>query len=374
MAKPRIALVHHWLTSQGGAEKVLYELHQMYPDAPIYTTSYIPEKFPEFADAKVHTTFLNYLPWIRRHHQVFPIFLGIPFKLFSFKQYDLVISSCAAEAKYVRTSESTLHICYCHTPVRYYWTDYEWRLQNMPFGALNSIARVVYPLLVGVLRKIDYRGAQGVDIFIANSDHIKRRIKKYYHRDSTVIYPPITTERYLEAPSGKRDYYLVIGRQVASKRLDIIVDAFNELGLSLKVAGMGEDIMTQKPRSKANIEFLGRVSEEEKVRLYAGAKAMVFAPEEDFGITPIEAMAAGCPVVAYGSGGALESIVDGQTGIFFEDQTGESIVAAIRIFETMVFDENVVRDRAKQFDSLVFRAKIYKFVDDKWAEFEAKRG
>ncbi len=315
VAKPRIALTHHWLTTPGGAEKVLYELHQMYPEAPIYTTAYRRQKFPEFVGADVRTTFLDKIPFLKLKHQLFPIFLGTPFKTLDMSKYDIVISSCAAEAKYVRTNSTTLHICYCHTPVRYYWTDYEWRLQNLPFGKLNWLARIGYPLLVGALRHFDYKAAQGVNVFVANSRYIQDRIKKYYHRDSTVIYPPIVTERLAEMPSGSRDYYLIVGRQVASKRLDVAVDAFNELGLTLKVAGAGEEIDRQKPRAKANIEFLGRVSDEERDRLFAGAKGFVFPPEEDFGLVPLEAMAAGTPVIAYDAGGAPEYVTDGETGV-----------------------------------------------------------
>jgi glycosyltransferase involved in cell wall biosynthesis len=373
VAEQKIALVHHWLTSQGGAEKVLYELHQMYPNAPIYTTSYIPDKFPEFADAKVHTTFLNYIPWLRRHHQLFPIFLGLPFKTFNMDKYDLVISSCAAEAKYVRTGKNTLHICYCHTPVRYYWTDYEWRMKNMPFGLLNPLARIVYPLLIGLLRRIDYKAAQGVDLYIANSEYIQGRIKRYYNRESTVIYPPIETDKYINSISGKRDYYLIIGRQVASKRLDIAIDAFNELGLTLKIAGSGEDLVVQKPRAKANIQFLGRVSEVDKIELYAGAKGFVFSPEEDFGITPLEAMASGCPVIAYGSGGALESVVEGVTGTFFKEQTSEALMHAIKRFEGMKFNDAVIRNHAESFDTIIFKSKISMFVNQSWDNFSNKR-
>jgi glycosyltransferase involved in cell wall biosynthesis len=373
VSQPKIALVHHWLTSQGGAEKVLYELHRMYPEAPIYTTAYIPEKFPEFAGAEVHTTFLNWIPFLKRKHQLFPIFLGTPFKTFNMEKYDLVISSCAAEAKYVRTGERTLHICYCHTPVRYYWTDYEWRLHNMPFGRLNWLARVVFPLVIGLLRRIDYAAAQRVDVFIANSEHIKRRIKQYYHRDSTVIYPPIETQELEKIPAGARDYYLIVGRQVASKRLDVTVDAFNELGLPLKVAGVGEEVARQKPRAKSNIEWLGRVSDEERNRLMAGAKGFVFPPEEDFGMVPLEAMAAGTPVIAYNGGGAPEYVADGETGVLFDKQTGPALAEAVRRFETMRFDEQVVRARAQQFDTAVFRERMKAFVDQHWAEFEAKR-
>jgi len=371
--QPKIALVHHWLTSQGGAEKVLYELHRMYPEAPIYTTAYIPQKFPEFADAEVHTTFLNWIPFLRRKHQLFPIFLGTPMKTFDMSEYDLVISSCAAEAKYVRTGKRTLHICYCHTPVRYYWTDYEWRLHNMPFGWLNWLARVVFPLMVGPLRRIDYAAAQKVDLFVANSEHIKRRIKQYYHRDSTVIYPPIETQELEKTPSGARDYYLIVGRQVASKRLDVTVDAFNELGLPLKVAGVGEEIARQRARAKANIEWLGRVSDAERNRLMAGAKGFVFPPEEDFGMVPLEAMAAGAPVIAFNGGGAPEYVTDGETGVLFNEQTGLALAAAVRRFETLKFDEKLVRARAGQFDTAVFRKRMKNFVDQHWVEFESRR-
>ena len=371
-AKPRVALVHHWLVSPGGAEKVLYELHQMYPEAPIYTAAYIPEKFPEFAGADVRTTFLDKLPLIKHKHQLFPIFLGLPFKTLDMSEFDLVISSCAAEAKYVRTGDQTLHVCYCHTPVRYYWTDYEWRLKNLPFGVFNWLARLVFPLVIGTLRRVDYKGAQGVDEYVANSEHIQRRIKQYYHRDSTVIYPPIITESLLKLPRNPQDYYLIIGRQVASKRLDVAVDAFNDLGLPLKVAGAGEEIARQQPRGKDNIEFLGRVSDAERDALFAGAKALVFPPEEDFGIVPLEAMAAGTPVIAYNSGGAPEYVIDGENGVLFDEQTGESLANAVRRFEGMKFNEQKIRAQAQRLDVSVFRKKMAEFVDQKWAEFSLK--
>lgn len=371
--QPRVALVHHWLVSSGGAERVLYELHQMYPDAPIYTAAYIPEKFLEFQDADVRTTFLDKIPFLKRKHQLFPMFLGLPFKTLDMSEYDLVISSCAAEAKYVRTNSNTLHICYCHTPVRYYWTDYEWYMKHPPFGKLNWLARLVLPLVIQPLRWIDYRGAQGVDVYLANSKHVQERIKKYYHRDSTVIYPPIVTGKLASMPSGPRDYYLIVGRQVSYKRLDLAVDAFNELGLPLKVAGAGEEIARQKLRAKPNIEFLGRVSDEERDQLFAGAKGFVFPPEEDFGMVPLEAMAAGTPVIAYGKGGALEYVKEGETGTLFAEQTVPALVEAIQRFESMSFDEAKVRAWAKEFDASVFRERMRAFVDEQWAAFETKK-
>jgi glycosyltransferase involved in cell wall biosynthesis len=369
MSKLRVALVHHWLVSPGGAEKVLYELHQMYPDAPIYTAAYLPKKFPEFADADVRTTFLNKIPLIKNKHQLFPIFLGLPFKTLDMSQYDLVISSCAAEAKYVQTGPETLHICYCHTPVRYYWTDYEWRLKNMPFGVFNWLARLIFPLVIGILRRVDYEGAQGVDVYVANSRHIQERIKRYYHRDSTVIYPPVATKSVNHVDAKKEDYYLIVGRQVAVKRLDVAVDAFNQLGLPLKVAGAGEELARQRPRAKNNIDFLGYVSDEERNRLLAGAKGFVFPPEEDFGMVPVEALAAGTPVLAYNGGGAPEYVTDGVTGVLFDEQTPESLIDAVKRFEGMSFDRGVLRAKAAEFDIAVFREKMAKFADDEWQRF-----
>lgn len=372
MVQPRIALTHHWLVSPGGAEKVLFELHQIYPDAPIYTAAYNPKKFPEFQSADVRTTFLDKIPFIKYKHQLFPLFLGTPFKMLDMSDYDIVISSCAAEAKYVRTSSATMHICYCHTPVRYYWSDYEWRLKNLPFGKFNWLARIMFPMLVGILKHYDYKAAQGVDVFIANSRHIQKRIKRYYDRDSTVIYPPVEITELLKTDTNELGYYLIVGRQVASKRLDVAIDAFNELELPLKIAGVGEELLRQRPRAKHNIEFLGRVSDIERNNLMAGAKGFVFPPEEDFGMVPIEAMAAGTPVIAYDGGGAPEYVVEGETGVLFDEQTGSSLVEAVRRFETLVFDRTVLHNKAKQFDVDIFRNKLAKFVDDEWVKFSSK--
>jgi glycosyltransferase involved in cell wall biosynthesis len=369
---PRIAITHHWLTSSGGAEKVLYELHRLFPDAPIYTTAYNKKKFPELADADIRTTFLDKVPFLKYKHQFFPVFLGLPFKTLDMSQYDIVISSCAAEAKYVKTGPKTLHICYCHTPVRYYWSDYEWRLKNMPFGKLNWLAKFVYPALIRTLRHYDYQAAQNVDLFVANSQHIKRRIAQYYDRDSTVIYPGITLPAPRNTKPVRQDYYLIVGRQVASKRLDIAVEAFNILGLPLKVAGVGEELLRQRPLAHDNIEFLGRVSDAQRDTLMAQAKAFIFPPEEDFGMVPLESMAAGTPVIAYNSGGAPEYVTDGETGVLFNDQTPESLVEAVHRFEKMVFDPQQLKARAQDFDVANFRTNITAYVEAQWANFEPK--
>jgi glycosyltransferase involved in cell wall biosynthesis len=378
-AEPRIALVHDWLVSPGGAEKVLLELHRIYPAAPIYTAAYVPEKFPEFAAADVRTTWLNRIKLAKTKHQLFPVLRAWAFRRLNLSNYDVVISSCSAESKYVRTGKQTLHICYCHTPVRYYWSDYEWYRANPPFGRLNWLVKGMLPAMIGWLRRMDYRGAQGVDRFIANSNYVRDRIEKYYDQNSTVIYPPVNVEQYREPPANPQvsqqrdDYYLIVGRQVAYKRLDLAVDAFNELGLPLKVAGTGEEIRKHQPRAKGNIEFLGRVPDEALPELYGRAKAFVFPAEEDFGIVPVEAMANGTPVIAFGVGGATETVVEGVTGTFFHEKTGASLAAAVRKFQGMTFDPAVVRERAECFSQAVFQREIRQFVTEQWADFQQGR-
>ena len=357
------------MVSPGGAEKTVEVLHHIWPDAPIYTAAYMPEKFPEFADADVRPIWLNRIALAKRKHQLFTIPRAWAFKSLDLSSYDVVISSSSAEAKYVKTGPRTLHICYCHTPIRYYWSDYDWYRQHPPFGALNGVARLLLPAMIGSLRRMDYRAAQKVDYFIANSANVQARIKKYYDRNSTVIYPPVATQRFTQ-PHHAQDYYLIVGRQVAYKRLDLAVDAFNRLGLPLKVVGVGEEVARQQPRSRANIEYLGRVTGAELAQLYAGAKAFIFPPEEDFGITPVEALSAGCPVVAYAKGGALEYVVEGETGVFFAEQTPEALIAAIKRCEKLKFSDAKLRAHAAAFDEAVFIKKIQKFVSDELEERE----
>ncbi len=371
MRTPKVAIVHDWMVKVGGGEKVLYQLHLLYPEAPIYTTAYAPKLFPEFKDADVRTTWMDRFALTKYRHQFFPPLRAITYALTDLSEYDIVISSSTAESKYVRTGENTLHICYCHTPVRYYWSDYDWYIKHPPFGKLNWLAQLGLPLVIGPLRWFDYRRAQAIDSYIANSKFVQKRIEKYYHRSSTVIYPPVSAGMF-ELGTGERDYYLIVGRQVAYKRLDLAVDAFNELGLPLKVAGGGEEIERQRDRAGSNIEFLGPVSDEVRAELYSGAKGFIFPAIEDFGIVPLEAMASGTPVIAYAEGGALETVVEGKTGTFFDKQTAESLIAAVRRFEGMRFDAKTIRDHARGFDDLVFRKKIREFVDAQWDSFSHK--
>ncbi len=232
----RIALVHEWLTNMAGSERVILALHDLYPDAPIFTSVYVPEKFPELADADVRTSFLQKVPGAKTKHQAFSLFRTVAFERFDLSEYDVVISSCHAEAKGIITRPETLHICYCYTPVRYYWSGYHHYLENPRFGMLNPIVKLVMPYMTNYLRLWDRCAADRVDRFVAISDHVAQRIRKYYRREADVIFPPVTTS-WLKKSDISGDYFLLVGRIIPYKRADIVVEAFNQLGLSLKIAG-----------------------------------------------------------------------------------------------------------------------------------------
>ncbi len=368
----KIALVHDWITRRGGAERVLDVLHRVWPGAPIYTSLYNPDVFPEFADAEVHSTWLNHIKLAQKKHQLFAVPRGWVYRSIDLSDYDLVLSSCSAESKYVKTGPGTLHICYCYTPIRYYWSDYDWYLKHPPFGALNPLVKFVLPALIGYLRRQDYNAAQKVDVFVTQSKYVQARIKKYYDRDSVVIHPPTNTSLFINLKKEVGNYYLIVGRQVAYKRLDLAVDAFNELGLPLVIAGTGEEIAVQKPRAKSNIDFRGFVLDTELPQLYANAKAVLYPQEEDYGLVPVEAQAAGTPVIAYSKGGASETVVDGTTGVLFDEQSSEALIAAIKRFEKLKFAPKILREHALKFDEEVFKREIREFVEEEYATFRSR--
>jgi glycosyltransferase involved in cell wall biosynthesis len=369
----KMALVHDWITRRGGAERVLDVLHQVWPEAPIYTSLYNSEMFPEFANAEVHSTWMNRIKLAQKKHQLFAVPRGWVYRSIDLSGYDLVVSSCSAESKYVKTGSNTLHICYCYTPIRYYWSDYDWYLKHPPFGALNPLVKLVLPVLIGYLRRQDYNMAQRVDLYVTQSKYIQQRIKKYYNRDSVVIHPPTNTSLFMNLKKENGDYYLIVGRQVAYKRLDLAVDAFNALGLPLVVAGAGEEIAIQKPRAKGNIDFRGFVADQDLPQLYANAKAVLYPQEEDYGLVPVEAQAAGTPVIAYGKGGASETVVDGTTGVLFHEQSSVALIEAVKRFEKLKFDPVVLRDHAKKFDEEVFKKKIKEYVEQVYTDFKIKK-
>lgn len=358
----KVALVNDWLTSRGGEINVLFALSDLFPEAPIYTSVANKEKIPELKSKDVRTSWLQKMPFASKIHKMIPMLRPHAFESLNLGEFDVVISSSHAESKGIITKPDTVHICYCHTPTRYYWSNYHQYRHHMEFGILNPIARIAMPIFIHGLRQWDYLAAQRVDHFIANSQFVAARIKKYYRRDAKVIYPPVDTIGHQYDPSVQReDYYFTMSRLIPYKRFDLLVKAATEAGVKLKVAGSGPELKKLQKIAGANVEFLGYVTDDMKKSLMQKAKAFLFAAEEDFGIVPVEAMACGTPVLAYGKGGLAE-IVTPESGILVKEQTVAAFVEGIKQMEQAVFDNAAVRKRSEAFSLAVFNREIKSFV------------
>ena len=367
MTEPKIAIVHDWLTSMGGAELLLLELHKLFPKAPIYTSVFDKKALPAFKDIDVRTTYLQEkLPSsLRYKHVLWPTLRAKAFRTLDLSEFDIIISASSAEAKAVRkTRPDQVHIAYIHTPIRYYWSHYEEFKKEFKFGVFTPFIRPVIPFFVKRMRKLDLESVKDIDVFIANSTVTQQRIKEYYNKPSTVVYPPVDVERFTPKPTGERNGYILWGRHVPYKRFDLAIKACNELGAELTILGTGPDTDRLKKIAGPTIRFLGRVSDEELVSRAQSAKAFLFPNEEDFGISAVEALAAGTPVIAYAKGGALDIVQDGETGVLFKRQSVESLVMAIKRFEDMKFLPATLHRKAKRFDKGLFDTKIKKIVND----------
>lgn len=357
--KFKVAIVHDWLVG-GGAELVVEQLHKLFPDAPIYT-SYCTPEWRKRLDNKVVTGWLQHFGSIRK----FIPFLRIWwFTHLNFNGYDLVISSSGAEAKGIKVPSDTIHINYCHAPTHYYWSRYEEYMKHPGFGSFDWLARIGLKLLVLPLRHWDYKAAQRPTYIIANSKHIQSEVKKYYNRNATVIHPPVYYERFqkLENTNQARDGFLVSGRQTPYKRFDLAVQACTKLGLPLTVLGDGPDHARLSRIAGPTIKFLGRVSDEELEKAFSKAQALIFPGLDDFGITAVEAQAAGTPVIAYKAGGALDYIIEGETGIFFDEQTIESLSKALAQFNPNQYDPVKITASVKVFSPEYFSHQMQEFV------------
>ncbi len=363
----KIALVHDWLTTAGGAEVVVAELHNLFPDAPIYTSVYNPVALPGLKGLDIRTTYLqSKLPIkLRYKHILWPTLRAKAFRALDLSEFDIIISSSSAEAKAVRkTRPGQIHIAYIHTPIRYYWSHYEEFRREFKFGAFTPFIRPLIPVLVKKMRKLDLESIKDIDILIANSEITRDRIKQYYKRSSTVVHPPVDVERFTPPPKGQRSGYILWGRHVPYKRFDLAVQAANQLGAQLTIVGSGPDTARLKKLAGPTVKFVGRVSDKELVRLAQSAKGFLFPNEEDFGISAVEALAAGTPVIAYARGGALDIVQDGETGVLFNDQAVESLVAAMKRFESMTFLPATLHRKAKRFDKSLFATRMRKIVRD----------
>lgn len=366
----KVAIVHDWLTVYGGAESIIRILHDMFPDAPIYTTVYNKENMPaDFRKMDIRTSYIQRFPFAKKKYTNYLPFMPRAVEQFDLSEYDLVISSNTCCSKGVLTGADTLHICYCNTPMRYGWDFYhEYRETK------GALAKVFIGSMMKKIRMWDRLSADRVDTFIANSNNVARRIKKHYRRESTVIYPPVRTELFQKSRIDD-GFYLVVSRLVPYKRIDLVVEAFAKMGQQLVVIGAGSEYQNISALATYNIKLLGRVEDDKVLDYMKRCKAFLFPGEEDFGITPIEAQACGKPVIAYGRGGALETVIDEKTGVFFYKQTVNDVINAIRRFETMRFDANVIREHAEQFCEERFRTELKEFIDKEYERFiEARNG
>ncbi|HTB49122.1 MAG TPA: glycosyltransferase [Verrucomicrobiae bacterium] len=367
--KPRVAIVCDWLTGIGGAERVVLELHKLYPEAPIYTSQYNPAKIDWFNEADVRTTWLQKLP--KSLKKFLPLLRAWTFSRLDLSDYDLVLSSSGAEAKGVKTGPNTMHISYCHSPTHYYWVRSDEYLESPGFPrGFNWLAKLSLKLLLGPLKRWDYHAAQQPDFLLTNSTHTQAMIKRYYRRDATVVFPPVETTRLrITGKPPLRHGFVIAGRQTPYKRIGLAIEACNELKIPLVVIGDGPEHKRLEKLAGRNVTFLTSVNDYDIVSHFQSALGFIMPNMDDFGIVAVEAMAAGTPVIAYQKGGALDYVIPGKTGLFFDKQMVKSLVNALETALSKSFDYEAIAEHADQFSTANFqknlRAAITGFLENK---------
>lgn len=372
MNKLNIAIVHDWLTGMRGGEKVLEVLCELYPDAALVTLLHNKGMLsPVIEKMNIKTSFIDKLPMKeKKYRNYLPIF-PLAIESIDFSRYDLIISTSHCVAKGAKPGKNGLHICYCHTPMRYVWEMYDEYFGKDKAGIMTRAAMGIFAPL---LRKWDVGTSGRVHHYIANSHNVARRIKQYYNRQADVIHPPVDTSLFQISETNK-DYFLIVSALVPYKKVEIGIEAFNQIGKKLLIIGTGPESEKLKLIAKENIEFLGWKGDNELAEYYACCRALLFPGVEDFGIVPLEAMACGKPVIAFGKGGALETVIDegaNSTGIFFYEQTAESLIKAVKDFENKKFDPHSIRNHAMKLDRALFKDKIQKYIEEKVADHFTK--
>ena len=359
--KPKVAIVHDWLVAYAGADRVVDCMHHVFPDAPIYTLVYDENNMPAwFKDYDIRTTYLQKLPFATKLYRAMLPWMPRAFEALDLSEYDMVISSCSSCSKGVITRPDAVHICYCHTPMRYLWDN--WPAYMRSTGRLSRLAM---RLLLPSLRQWDCLSAQRVDHFVANSRHVARRIRKYWRREAAVVHPPVDTKAFTPRAEPGGEHYLCFGRLASYKRVDLAVEVCTRLGRPLVVAGDGEMMQQLKAKAGPSVRFVGRQDDAAVRELMSRSRALLFPGEEDFGIIPVEAMSSGVPVIAYGRGGATETVVDGETGLLFAEQTPESLADALQRFEQCEgdFDPQRLHAHAEKFSTENFLTGFRHEVD-----------
>jgi glycosyltransferase involved in cell wall biosynthesis len=367
MENLKVALVHDWLTGQRGGEKVLEVFCEIFPKAPIYTLFHFSgSQIPEVEAKKIETSFLQRLPFMKRKYRYYLPLYPLAIELFNLQKFDLIVSSSHCVAKGVLPRPDALHVCYVHSPVRYAWNQY---FSYFSPDNLGFFSRRIIPPLIHKLRLWDESSSHRVDNFISNSKAVAMRIQKYYRRESEVIHPPVDTH-FFQPGEEEGDYFLIVSALVPYKRIDLAVEAFNTSGLPLKIVGIGPDYKKLKKSSKSNIRFLGSLSAGDLLKTYQGARALIMPGEEDFGINSLESQACGVPVIAYGGGGALETVIPEKTGLFFPRLTVQSLLNGLDKFSRFDFNKNTIRQNALIFSRDKFKEKSAAFFRKKWEDFK----
>lgn len=372
MKPQRVALVHDWLTGRRGGEKVLEVLAEIFPEAPIFTLFHFPfSQVSALEKREIKTSFLQRWPALRKHYRWYLPFFPLAVELFDLQKFDLIISSSHCVAKGVIPRPDALHISYIHSPIRYAWNQY---FAYFAPSRLRFLAKWIIPLIIHYLRLWDVNSASRVDFFLANSQAVAERIFKYYRREAEVIHPPVDVDFFQpgEEISSGGDYFLIVSALVPYKRIDLAIEAANRFGFSLKIVGVGPEERRWRRLARENIEFLGAVSDEELLNLYREAKALIVPGEEDFGINILEAQACGTPVIAFGRGGAVETIQPGVTGVLFSELSVESLQVALDNFRDITFNKSTLRSHAERYSRRVFKEKIERYILTKWEEYQAK--
>ena len=361
----KVAIVCDWIKDWWWAELVLEQLLEIFPNADIFTSVFFQENNPIFEWRKITTSFIQKIPLLNKSHKLALTLRPLAFESFDLSEYDIVISSTSAESKWVITKPSTIQICYCHTPTRYFWSHYHEYLDMMEFWVLNFFWKWLMPRIVHKLRLWDFVASQRPDYFIANSINTANRIQKYYWRESTVIYPCIDTSKF-DLKQTKSDFYLYVWRCIPYKKFDLLIDTFNKNWKKLILVTNTDNKLYKylKEKSSSNIEWKLNITKTETIELFTKAKAFLFPPEEDFWLVPIEAMASWTPVIAYAKWWALETVVSDKTWIFFEEQTVDSLNNSIEKFEKMKFDYSEIREHAMTFDKANFRRELLWFIEN----------
>jgi glycosyltransferase involved in cell wall biosynthesis len=357
----RVAIVHDWLNQIGGAEQVLEALVELFPEAPIYTSIYWRERMPRaYRRWDIRTLWMDRLPGIYRHHQPYLLLYPLAFGQLKLSGYDLILSNKSAFCLGVHGDRGTHHLCYCLTPTRFVWSfdTYVQREQ------VNGLARHLVRPFVGRLQRWEQTAAERIDSFVAISREVQARIRRHYGRESVIIHPPVNTDDFdIAPPGGEGDYFLIVSRLIPYKRIDLAIEALNQLGLPLWIAGEGRDRAKLQAMAGPNVRFLGRVPDAELPGLMARCRAFVFPGLEDFGIAPVQAMAAGRPVIAHAGGGALDYVIEGETGLLFNQQTPQSLAEAIGRFDADAFDPARIRAHAARFDIRLFKSRLQALIE-----------